>query len=628
MRKENPFVALAAVVLLFFAPTDKAYADVSAQLEQAQACEENGQYEQAAEIYGQIVTNLPDTDEALAAQKGLVVMYITAGKPTQAETTYQQLLSDFSSHEGIAQAVYDVARAYSSIERNDKALELHQYNAGRSLDDKYVMWSQVEVIKAHIRNGDDAGADAASDRLLAVFSQQPTLPKEVYQVAMRYGGAKRYNKALELHKYNTEHCSKDDKFTMWSQVEVIKTHIRGGEYDAAGTAYDTLLTEFSQQPTLSKEVYEVAVAYGEANRHHQAVRLYEHVLDRWPQAEHAMWTQQDLAISNIELGDDIAAADAVETLVTGYADHKDISQAVYEVGRRYHRLTRYDKALPVHQYNAEHSSKDDIFTMWSQVEVVKTHIRDGNDVAAGTAFAGLLSEFSSQETLAKEVCRVGDAYINAGDCDKAGLLYRYAMDHWGGTEHMLWARAGMAKLDIVNGNDKAVEAAVERLIADFNDHPDVSEAVFSVGEQYYSRAFEAEKQGQKLESEERFRRAVAIWERITADLPVDGKYSAYACNFSGISYRRIGEYEKAIECFRKVVDEYPDSEYADYAQFVVGRIYREMKKTGSMDAAEADIKTLQAYENLIKQYPHSKWVQAVQNHLQVLRKSSQKGEDK
>jgi hypothetical protein len=57
------------------------------------------------------------------------------------------------------------------------------------------------------------------------------------------------------------------------------------------------------------------------------------------------------------------------------------------------------------------------------------------------------------------------------------------------------AKAAVAGMDILLGNDEAVHASIGRLIADFNDHPGLPQTLFRIGEEYYKKASQMEKEG-------------------------------------------------------------------------------------------------------------------------------------
>jgi len=123
------------------------------------------------------------TSSDTEAQRDLTIRSIDADDEFAAQAAVDKLLSDFSKHQGISQVIHDVAQHYERAKGNlEKALELHRYNVEHFSSDMYAMWSQVELVYSHIRDGNDVAANAAFEKLMAAFSEQPTLPKEIYQV--------------------------------------------------------------------------------------------------------------------------------------------------------------------------------------------------------------------------------------------------------------------------------------------------------------------------------------------------------------------------------------------------------------------------------------------------------------
>ncbi len=112
------------------------------------------------------------------------------------------------------------------------------------------------------------------------------------------------------------------------------------------------------------------------------------------------------------------------------------------------------------------------------------------------------------------------------------------------------------------------QAAIDSLIADFNDHPDLPGAVFVVGEQYYYKAFEDPKRCVKVKSEEYLKKAKAIWEKIITELP-PSPVTPEACYFAARCYERIGEYNSAIQLYEIVLHDCPDYQFAGIAQYLL-----------------------------------------------------------
>jgi tetratricopeptide (TPR) repeat protein len=143
--------------------------------------------------------------------------------------------------------------------------------------------------------------------------------------------------------------------------------------------------------------------------------------------------------------------------------------------------------------------------------------------------------------------------------------------------------------------------------------------VFSIGEQYWEQAFSERRQagrGQNLndKSIEYFTKALAVWERIIRALP-SSVATMEAYFLSAECYYRLGQYEKAIEYYQKVVDNWPYYEYAWHAQFLIARCLEELENSGRISKEEAAIQIIHACERLFSDYPDCRAVEAARDLL-------------
>jgi tetratricopeptide (TPR) repeat protein len=120
MVKGNGFVTSVLCGLILFGHASECFADVAAQLEQAEQYVGGGNYPQAETIYKGVVAADPNTDEAFRAQEELAVLYVLWGKQAKAGTAYQELLARYSARAGIAKAVDRLADVYRKKENFQK----------------------------------------------------------------------------------------------------------------------------------------------------------------------------------------------------------------------------------------------------------------------------------------------------------------------------------------------------------------------------------------------------------------------------------------------------------------------------------------------------------------------------
>ncbi len=136
---------------------------------------------------------------------------------------------------------------------------------------------------------------------------------------------------------------------------------------------------------------------------------------------------------------------------------------------------------------------------------------------------------------------------NGSSKTKAGLQY---------------SRAEVQFLIISQKYDEA-KAALDKLIADFSDHPDLPDTLYGIAQKYE-------------------------WS---------------------------DRYEESKSIYQQIVQNCPDSSLAWHAQFLVGRIQQDLAKAGVISQADADAKTKAAYQQLLEKYPDCKAAKAAQSWL-------------
>jgi TolA-binding protein len=247
--------------------------------------------------------------------------------------------------------------------------------------------------------------------------------------------------------------------------------------------------------------------------------------------------------------------------------------------------------------------------MWAQRSIAFADIHRGDFTAAEAAVEKLLADYPNHKDLAQAFKWLGEDYRRMKQYDRARQCYQLVIDRYPGNKFAIFSYAGIAGIDIDLGDDAAVQTALDTLIADFNEHPDLPEAVFVIGEQYYYKAFDDNKKCIKVKSQEYLYKAKDIWERIIAQWPesksIGLKHAQY---FTAVCYRRFGEYEKAITHYQNVVDNWPDYQYAWSAQYLIGSCYEKLKYYNSLPESESDPKIEQAYKAVVENYPDSAMV--------------------
>jgi tetratricopeptide (TPR) repeat protein len=623
MRKGIHFAAIILTVGLVFGLVSDAPGGVRDQFNQAEIYQKDKQYDYAEQIYRQIIAQFPDSNDALEAQKQLTCLYLATKRQAQAAAAFEELTTAFSGHKDIAQAVHDIAYQYRRINRQENANELDQYVIGAWPQSDYALLGQMDIAKYYVDQGNEANAQAAIDKLLADFSDNPLTARAVHDVAQHYRWSGKYEKANRLYQHvvtnwpNAEHA-------LWAQADLIKSYLALGDDPNAEAAVEKLLANFTANPLAARAVWDTGQHYRELKKYEKANELYQHVVKTWPKAEHALWAQADLIKSYLALGDDTSANTAVDRLLTNFNDNPLIARAVWDTGQYYRELKKYEMANKLYQHVVKTSPESEQ-ALWAQADLIKSYLALGDDPNAQAAVDKLLLDFAANPLIARAIHDTAYEYRKLGNHVRANELDQYIIDRWPGDEQAMWAKMDMAKTDILLGNDAAVEKTIDILITDFNDHPGLPAAVFRVGEEYYNKAFQYENQDQGEQAKASFRKAIVISERIIAELP-ESSFTPQAYILLGECLRRLDQHQDALECYQKVVSDWPDCDYAWYAYLLIGSIYEQLRDSGDIEGPLAYTQIKAAYERILQDYPDCPAVRAASNWLNYYVKTSQGGQ--
>ncbi|MHC4528792.1 MAG: tetratricopeptide repeat protein, partial [Planctomycetota bacterium] len=271
-----------------------------------------------------------------------------------------------------------------------------------------------------------------------------------------------------------------------AQEKLAVLYVEQDRQAEAQAAYQQLLSGYSQVDGIAKAVDHVGDAYREWGQYEEALDAYQDVIARWPDAQHAVGSQSWIARMYIQLGDEPNAAGAVEKLMRDFSDHDALGTAVHDVAYTYHHTARqYDEARKLYEWVVA-NRPDDSQAIRAQMGIAKVYIVRGDDPNAQAAIDKLIADYShDQEGIAKALDHIGDKYRKVGQYEKARDIYELVVTQWANTKYAENSRMGLAKAiieaQIADRDDEAVEAEIESLVADFNDHEGLAKALFQLG---------------------------------------------------------------------------------------------------------------------------------------------------
>ena len=356
-----------------------------------------------------------------------------------------------------------------------------------------------------------------------------------------------------------------------------------------------------EQSALADELA-LAETYQEQGHYAEAEQIYQGIIERYPLTDYDFEAQKQLTILYINWDKPADADAALEQLTSSFYGHPDIARAVCDIADQYYwELEKYEKARELHQHVLD-NWPDSKVAILSQADIAACNIRLGDAPNAEAAIEKLLAEFSESELIAEAARNIVDEYLSLQQYEKARELCQYVLENWPSSKDTVCLQAGLAISYSGLGDNPNAQVAIDSLLADFNDHLDLPYAMFQVGEKYYMKALQLEHQGLDTEARDYFAKAIAVSEKVITELP-GSTATADSYYLSAVCYRRLVEYEKAIECYQEVIDSWPDYERACSVQFSIGRCYEKLEESGDLNESEANALIEQAYRRLLESYP-------------------------
>ena len=360
-------------------------------------------------------------------------------------------------------------------------------------------------------------------------------------------------------------------------------------------------------------LYDIAKRYDGLKKFEEAKGVCRLILQQHPDSPSAHGAQLYLSRRNImsliKSKEYTEAQAELDNLIADFNDHPDFPEALYTIAQAYSPPRKFKEAESVYKQLLQ-LFPDSPYAVEALFRTPKIHIfyliQSGNHTEAQAVIDKFVADFNDHPALPGVMYWFGKEFEASRTYDKAKSMYQQVVRQYPDSSHAAKALFCVSKMDVLSLFDSKEEAtaqvALDSLIADFNAHSLLPEAVFLIGEKYYNKAFRCENESREAEAKENFQKAIAVWERIITDLP-PSLFTPQAYHFSAVCYQRLGEYEIAIEYCQLVVDIWPGYRRAWHAQFMIGRCYQRLLQQGDIPDSQANPEIEQAYLTLLEEYP-------------------------
>jgi len=607
-----------------------ALADVATDLSQAEGLYKGGQYAQAEQTYLKVIReadpNKPaELEVAFTARKKLPLVYIATDRLPQAKDAVQQLLGKYARHEFLPHAIHEIVEGAKALYKLAQVRQLYQDMVTGQPGDSQTLWLKMGMAIASVHMTDDPATDAALENIVAEHESDDRAAEVVNHVAWACRKLKQYDKALRIYQYAVDNWPQKDRVA-FSQHGIAMCHLGLGNRQAADEALDVLAERFGKDKNVPKLVLWPAHDYFNAGEIEGACKVYEVLVQNYPDTQEALEAQAGLALASVQAEDRNRIEPAIQTLLTRFPPNEVKALGLHNVANtlawKYfppiggsaqdpNLFALVDKCLlAIANYTLVTWPKSD-WAMWAERDLATVAIRRGDDSAAEAGISRLTADYANRKDTPAALDFLADYCLELRKHDKAEAVYQYLIKKYPSYELVPLSKAELGVVQIRQGNDPNAETIFQEIMAKHANHPKLAEAVNLMAEGYYAQAFRVGRSEQSpkgsLSASARgyVLKALEKWHLIVDQMAEDPSLTPAACYSLTMAYSRIGEYPAAVEHCTRLVDRWPKSDYAWRAHLIALRAYKEQMTMGTISETEGRTAMDRISSVLLEAYPTS-----------------------
>ncbi len=495
---------------------------------------------------------------------------------------------------------YTQANDYWELEKYDEAKALYQYISQNSPDSDLAFKAKADVAYCEIRLRNDSAAEQVIEALKNDYSRHKDLYVKIFELAEEYkyrgntGEAKTvYDKAKALYQYVIQNSS-DSNLAIQAQAWVAGCQIQLGNDSAAEQAFETLTNNYSQHPELFTNIDSLASYCWRRRKYDKSRDLYQYIAQTCSDSNLAIKAQTQVAVYEINSGNESAAELAIETLTNDYFQHPELCTNIYDLAEKYWKLKKYNKAKALYQYLSRNSS-DSNWAIKGQTWVAGCQIALGNDSAAELAIETLTNDYSQHPDLCAYIYDLANYSRKFEKFDKAGELYQYISQNYPNSNPALKIRAQVVIREIRLGDYSAAEEAFETLCAEYSSAEGFVDSVLAICKvfirkndpamalPYINCALQASPDHEKavllLRTKAECYASMGATDMVDTVIDEIAQTDLTDTEFLGTlnktadRYREQGYYDKSIELYQEVIDSNSVEDQQLYAYVGIARSY-------------------------------------------------------
>ena len=378
-------------------------------------------------------------------------------------------------------------------------------------------------------------AVAAWKEVLANHPNGALADKTQYHIGIAYVNLKKYAEGIQAFREilsNYPGSNWDDN----ARYQIGWVLYKQERYPDAITAFDEMLKVHPGSQLVPRAIFGIANAYFKQGKYSEAMREYQRVVDKYPNPIREAGAEKAIDLR---------------------------PEAQYYIAESFLNLQSYPEAIAAYEKVLQHHPKSE----WAddaQYGIAIAYENLEQKEKAIQAYRTLTQKYPNRELAPDVQLQIGRHYYNEKDYKRAIAEFQNAINQYPETPSAWLAQYNIGKCYIALGSYRQAIAAFEAVDArsDF-----ASTAAYEIGYTWYDQNNPIRNLGNAVKA------LLAVPEKYpqSADVP-------RALLVAGECYKELIELDKAVAVYRRLLNDYPESEQAQWAQLALGDTYRSQQK--------------------------------------------------
>jgi tetratricopeptide (TPR) repeat protein len=231
------------------------------------------------------VESYSESLESLWSQAAIVWFHVSAGDEENANIEYAKMLSLYKDEKTLAKEVAQVGDRYLEMDNSEKARSLYQQVLDDWPQSEYVFNAKTGLIKADIKDGNDATVLPAIDALITDFNDRRELPNTVFLLGEEY-----WNKAIE-ERYQTYQQLAQQSNGKAPNKNLVNNSKTTSDFIMTIDIWSRIINNLPVSNVTPQAYMYTGDIYEYLCQYKQSIEYHSTVVDKWPEYENA-WSAQ------------------------------------------------------------------------------------------------------------------------------------------------------------------------------------------------------------------------------------------------------------------------------------------------------------------------------------------------